>query len=416
MKHDQDYEIKASTAPDVASAFDDFKRMFEAFKEDNDEKLRQLDKRGAADVITAEKVDRINRARDTKQRTIDELNLKSARPQLGLSGAPKSALQLQHKAAFDAYVRKGESSGLAALEEKALSVGSGPDGGYLVPDETERAVMLALRAISPIRSIASVQQVSGSVYKKAFSPTEFATGWVGESAARPQTTAAALAEMVFPTMELYAQPAATNTLLDDSIVNIDQWIAEEVRIAFADQEGIAFVTGDGVNKPKGFVSYPVAPNATQSWGSLGYVATGTAGALPAANPSDKLIDLVYALKAPLRANAKWVMNRNTIGVLRKLKDLEGDYLWQPAVAAGDPSTLMGYPLIEAEAMPDIAAGSLPIAFGDFARGYLIVDRVGLRVLRDPFSAKPYVLFYTTKRVGGGVQDFNAIKLMKFDVS
>jgi len=414
MKTEQDYEVKASG--DVTGAFEEFMRAFEAFKADNDERIRQIERRSGADVVTVEKVARIDRVLDEQQRRMDEMALKSARPQLGVGGGPRSAVQMQHKAAFESYVRKGESNGLAALEAKALSVGSGPDGGFLVPDETERAVMLALRPISPIRSIASVQQVSGSVYKKAFSTAEFATGWVAETAARPQTTAAVLAEMTFPTMELYAQPAATNTLLDDGIVNIDQWIAEEVRNAFADQEGIAFVGGDGVNKPKGFVSYPTVADAGWSWGNVGYVATGAAGALPATNPSDKLIDLVYALKAGYRANAKWVMNRGTQSALRKIKDAEGDYIWQPAMTVGNPATLMGYPVIEAEAMPGIGTDSLSIAFGDFQRGYLIVDRIGLRVLRDPFSAKPYVLFYTTKRVGGGVQDFAAIKLMKFGVS
>lgn len=210
-------------------------------------------------------------------------------------------------------------------------------------------------------------------------------------------------------------PAATASLLDDSAVNIDEWLAEEVRVAFAEQEGTAFITGDGVNKPKGFLTYPTVSNASWSWGSIGTIATGVSGAFPTSNAGDVLIDLTYSVKAGYRGNAHFVMNRATQAQVRKLKDGDGAYLWQPSIEPGQAPTLMGFPIAEAEDMPDIAANSLSIAFGDFRRGYLIVDRVGIRVLRDPYSAKPYVLFYTTKRVGGGVQDFDAIKLLRFGV-
>ena len=208
-------------------------------------------------------------------------------------------------------------------------------------------------------------------------------------------------------------PAATQTLLDDSIVNIDQWIADEVRLVFAQQEGRAFVNGDGVSKPKGFMAYDTVDNAAWTFGKLGTVATGVAGGFPATAPADKLIDLVYALKAGYRGNASFVMNRATEAIVRKMKDGAGRYLWEPSDQPGTPATLMGFPVIESEDMPDMTAGSNAIAFGVFQRGYLVVDRTGISVLRDPFSAKPYVLFYTTKRVGGGVQDFDAIKLLKF---
>ncbi|MFL5120504.1 MAG: phage major capsid protein, partial [Microvirga sp.] len=240
-----------------------------------------------------------------------------------------------------------------------------------------------------------------------------ATGGVRATGARPQPYASGLAELSDPARELYAQPAATQTLLDDAILDIDQWIADEVESAFAEQEGAAFVGGDGVNKPKGFLASPTIDNASWSWGNLGFIGTGQAGGFPAANPSDKLIELIYALRAGYRQNASFVMNRKTQAAIRKFKDADGNYLWQPPAGAGQPATLMSFPVIEAEDMPDIAANSLSIAFGDFRRGYLVVDRAGVRVLRDPYSAKPYVLFYTTKRVGGGVQDYDAIKLMKF---
>lgn len=396
----------------VGAAFEDFMRAFEAFKETNDERLYQLERRSAADPLVEEKLARIDRALDEHRRVVDDLALKSARPAIG-GGAPRSGAALAHKSAFDAYVRKGELVALRDVEKKALSVGSDPDGGYLVPDETERTVNRALRDISPIRAIAGIRQVSGSVYKRPFSVAGPVTGWVAETAARTQTNAPTLDEISFPTTELYAMPAATSSLLDDAAVNIDEWLAEEVRIAFAQQEGTAFVTGNGTYKPKGFLAYTTVANASWEWGKLGHILTGTDAAFPASNPADKLIDLIYALKAGYRANAHFVMNRSTQSVIRKMKDGDDNYLWQPSGAPGEAPTLMGYPIAESEDMPDMAADSLSVAFGDFRRGYLIVDRVGIRVLRDPYSAKPYVLFYTTKRVGGGVADFEAIKLLKF---
>jgi HK97 family phage major capsid protein len=236
---------------------------------------------------------------------------------------------------------------------------------------------------------------------------------VAETAARPQTSSPTLDELSFPTAELYAMPAATAALLDDAVVDIDQWIASEVEAAFAEQEGAAFVNGDGANKPRGFLDYTQVADTAWAWGKVGYLLTGVSGALPASDPSDVLIDTVYALKAGYRQNASWVMNRKTQAAIRKLKDADGNYLWQPPATPGGRAMLMGFPLVEAEDMPDIAADATPIAFGDFGRGYLVVDRTGVRVLRDPYSAKPYVLFYTTKRVGGGIQDFEAIKLLKF---
>ena len=396
-------------------AFGNFMQAFEAFKDANDERLSQIEARVSADVVTSEKVERINRAVDEAKSRLDELTLKARRPRL--SGEEEAAPQMrEHKQAFESYVRKGESHGLSALEAEALSVSSGTDGGFLVPPETESEIGRRLTLASPIRAIAGVRQVSASVYKKPFSTTGFASGWVGETAARPETASSALAELQFPTMELYAMPSATQALLDDAAVNIDQWIAEEVQQAFAEQEGTAFVTGNGVNRPRGFLDYAKVADAGWSWGNLGYLATGVAGGFAATNPSDRLIDLAYALKSSYRQNATWVMNRKTQSAIRKFKDVDGNYLWQPAIRPDGRATLMGFPVAESEAMPDIATDSFALAFGDFNAGYLIVDRIGVRVLRDPYSAKPYVLFYTTKRVGGGVQNFEAIKLMKFGLT
>ncbi len=402
----------SGNANDVAEAFDDFMIAFEAFRQANDERLMQVETQIGADVVTTEKMNRINMALDQQKRQMDQLFLKSRRP--GSEGTRfNSFASSEHKNAFDGYVRKGNENGLRRYEEKAMSRSSDPDGGYLVPDETAAEIGKRLASISPIRSVASVITVSSSMYKKPFAMTGPATGWVSEADLRSQTAAPTLSELQFPTMELYAMPAATSTLLDDAAINIDEWLAQEVEISFAEQESAAFINGDGTNKPKGILDYATVDEAGWSWGNLGYVPTGSDGTFNAAASSDVLVETIYALKAGYRQNANWLMNRRSQADIRKLKDADGNYLWQPPAAAGEKAMLMGFPVLEAEDMPDIASNSLSVAFGDFNRGYLIVDRAGVRVLRDPYSAKPYVLFYTTKRVGGGVQDFDAIKLIKF---
>ena len=407
-------ETKAGVPGDALVTYGEMMRAIQEFRETNDERLATL-KRGG-DVLLEEKIARLNDVVGAHQRQLDDISLKSARPPLGISREVRTPDQREHKAAFHEYVRKGESAGLRALETKAMSVGSNPDGGYTVPVEIEKAIGERLATISPIRKIAGVREISGNVYKKPFMTTGPAVGWVGETDARTQTASPTLDSLSFPAMELYAMPAATATLLEDSAVNIDEWLAGEVDQVFAVQEGAAFVNGDGTNKPKGFLQYTTVANASWSWGNIGYIASGAAGAFPASNPSDVLVDLIYAVKAGYRQNSVFVMNRKTQAAIRKFKDGQGNYLWQPPAQANGSATLMTFPIVEAEDMPDVAANSLSIAFGDFKRGYLIVDRQGVRVLRDPFTAKPYVLFYTTKRVGGGVQDFDAIKLMKFAAS
>lgn len=398
---------------DALAAFDDFARAFEAYRETNDARLAEIESRGAADVLAEEKLRRIDDALDETKSRIDRLALQRGRPPMSAESERDDGVSLRHKGAFHAYIRSGEAGGLKALEAKALSSGSGPDGGYLAPAQVEAEVLRRLSVLSPIRAIAGARTISSGLYKIAQSASGAASGWVSETAARVETASPSLVEMSFPAMELYAMPAATQTLLDDAVVDIDQWIADEVETAFAEQEGAAFVTGDGVGKPRGFLDYDTADEAAWTWDRLGFVASGAAGAFAAANPSDALVDLVYALKAGYRQNASFVMNRKTQSAIRKFKDDNGVYLWQPPAGPGQNATLMNFPVVEAEDMPDVAADSFSIAFGDFRRGYLVVDRAGIRVLRDPYSAKPYVLFYTTKRVGGGVQDFAAIKLMKF---
>jgi HK97 family phage major capsid protein len=400
----QHLEIKAS-AGDSDGMFAEFMGAFEEFKRDNDSRIKQLEKRGTTDALTEEKLGRLNQALDGAKAAMERLSLEKARPALE-AGRPD--LGDEYKDAFSAYVKRGE--------EKALSIGSNPDGGYLVPAETESEITRRLTAVSPIRAIASVRNVSSTVYKKPVTLTGPAVGWVAETASRPQTNSQTIDLIDFPTAELYAMPAATSAFLDDAAVDVGQWIADEVNAAFAEQETAAFVNGNGTNKPKGFLTETLVAESAWVWDKIGYIATGVSGAWPSGDASDVLIDLVYALKAGYRQNASWVMNRKTQAAVRKLKDADGNYLWSPGASAGAKATLLGFDLVEAEDMPDVAAAATPIAFGDFRRGYLVVDRTGVNVLRDPYSAKPYVLFYTTKRVGGGVQDFDAIKLLKFSVS
>lgn len=402
----------AAAAPEARAAHDAVQRAFEAFKEANDRRLAEIEAKSAADALSIEKVDRIDRALTEHKAALDRLLLREARPRLG---APPEPGADERKMAFEGYVRKGDASRL--LETKDLLAGAtGPEGGYLVPVETERMIGRRLAALSPIRAIATVVEVGGLAYKKPVSLGDVETAWAAEAGARTKTDPPTLALLDIPTAELYAMPAASQTLLDDSFINIDEWLAGEIEEVFAAAEGEAFVTGSGAGEPKGFLAYTAAPDATAVWGELGYIATGVAGGFPVSDPADILLDLIYAPKAGYRANGRFVMNRKTISAVRKFKDADGDYIWRPAVSAGGEPTLFGYPVTEAEHMPDVAANALAIAFGDFRRGYIVVDRMGLRVLRDPYTSKPFVLFYTAKRVGGGVQDFDAIKLLKFAVS
>lgn len=389
---------------------------FSAFREANDERLAQIERRLVADVLTEEKLARIDRTLDETKRRIDAQAIEGARPRLGAEDRAQGFLAREHKSAFRAYMRSGDSQGLKVLEEKAMSVTSGPDGGFLVPQPAEREIVERLANISPIRAIASVREISASAYRKAYPIVAAAAGWVAENAARAQTNSPQIADMNFPAMELYAMPSATQTLLDDSAVDLEQWLGEEIETVFAEQEGAAFVNGNGAGRPSGFLAYPKTAMNALGHGKIGYLPTGAAGALPAANPSDILVDLIYSPRAGYRQNARFVMNRRTQAAVRKLKTANGEYLWQPPAVAGGGASLMNFPVVESEDMPDIAADSFSIAFGDFKRGYLVVDRQGVRVLRDPYSAKPYVLFYVTKRVGGGVQDFDAIRLLKFGVA
>ena len=383
-----DMETKA--APQGTSGMADLLYTFERFKEANDARLDEIERR-AADPLTEEKVARLEASLAEQKSALDAMTARAARPVL--EDAPRDD-------GFEAYMRRG----LQAPEAKGLNASTNAEGGYLAPEETEAMLTDGMATVSPFRGICTVRQITANAYRKPVAIGAFAAGWTAETGARAETQAPDLAAIDFPTMELFAMPATTQTLLDDAVVDVGAWIAEEVQAEFAAQESAAFVGGDGTTQPLGFLSVAQADEAARGFGQIGTVTGGIDG--------DSLIDLVYAAKQGYRANGRFVMNRQTAASVRKLKDADGNYLWSPGVAAGQPATLMGYAVTESEDMPDAGQGQTPIAFGDFRRGYLIVDRQGLQVLRDPFSAKPYVLFYTTKRVGGGVQDFDAIKLLK----
>lgn len=415
-----DMRHPAAQAPETkalapSEEFGALNRLVAEYRSENDERLAELERKSSVDPLRDEKIARMDRAIDFCVDKIGAMETKSRRPALGF-GAGETGLSpvaLEHKGAFDAYMRSGEAHRLQRLEMKSTMGTTAPDAGYLLPQHVEQAVLARIAGLSPIRSIANVQSISGSSLRKAVAASGSQTGWTADTAPSNSVAATAFTNLDFPTGELFSQPAATQTMLDDAAVDIEAWISAEIERAFAAEESAAFVNGNGTNKPKGFLTYPTVANASWSWGNLGFVASGAAGAFAASNPSDALVDLVHSLKTLYRQNGSFVMNRKTQGAIRKLKDAQGNYLWQPPSVQGARATLMNFPLVEAENMPDIAANSLSIAFGDFERGYVVVDRIGMRTLRDPFSAKPYVLFYTTKRVGGGVQDFDAIKLMKF---
>ena len=408
--------MTTQTQPSVAEikrAVDDLGQAFETFKEAND--LRAKAKPGRGDVVLDQKVDRLSRDVSALQGNVDRLFVAAGRPAVASMRRDDPAIT-EHKAAFfDRFVRKGIETGLQALEAKALSTGTDADGGYAVPEALDSSIEKLLLEASPIRSVANVVQIGTSAYKKLVNLGGATSGWVGESDARAETDTPQFSEVAPPLGEIYANPAATQAMLDDAYFNVEDWLAEELTTEFAAQEGTAFVTGNGTNKPKGFLSYTATDevDGTRAFGSLQYVPTGVAGDWPASDPTDILLDLVYALRAGYRTSAAFVMNTNLVAEIRKFKDAEGNYLWRPGLADGQPPSLLGYRAIEVADMPDKAADSLSVAFGNFERGYTVTDRMATRILRDPFTNKPFVHFYATKRVGGGVVNSEAIKLLKF---
>ncbi|MFN4156077.1 MAG: phage major capsid protein [Paracoccaceae bacterium] len=327
-------------------------------------------------------------------------------------------LDAPHQKAFDAYLRSGDDDGLRGLvlEGKALNTAVAAEGGYLVDPQTADTIRSLLVSTSSLRAVANVVQVEAISFDVLIDRSEVGSGWATEAAAQAETSTPAIERISIKLHELSAMPKASQRLLDDSAFDVEGWLAGKIATQFIRAEAAAFISGDGVDKPRGILLPTKVANASWTWGNIGYVPTGAAADFAASNSADCIVNLVYALGADYRANGTFVMNSKTAGAVRKMKDADGRFMWSDGLQAAEPPRLMGYAVLICEDMPDVAANAYPIAFGDFASGYTIAERPDLRILRDPFSAKPHVLFYANKRVGGDITDFAAIKLLKVGLS
>ena len=389
--------------PDVNALVEALNKAFADFKAEHNQQLEEV-KKGNADALQALKVDNINSEISRLQSAVDAANTQLAAIQMGGGAAGGDTLvDAEYSGAFLAHFRKGEV-------QAAMNKGVADDGGYLAPVEWDRTITGRLVILSDMRQLANVVPCSGTGLTKLYNMGGTASGWVGEEDARPATATGKLKQLGFGWGEVYANPGATQQLLDDSEIDLEAWLSGEVDVEFARQEGAGFFAGDGVNKPFGILTYVTggANAAKHPFGAIGAINSGAAAAITA----DGLIDLVYDLPSAFTANARFAMNRKTMGAIRKLKDTEGNYLWQPSLIAGQPSTLLGFPVQDVAAIPDVAANAIAALFGDFKQTYTVYDRKGVRVLRDPFTNKPYVHFYTTKRVGGGVHNPEPMRALK----
>ena len=389
---------------DVQEVAEALGKKFDEFKSTNDKRVEALE---AEKGKLAGQVESLN----GKLSELDDLKSSLEKELAGIKrpGAVAGKEVSEHKAAFLQFVRKGKDDGLAELQQKALQTTVEADGGYAVPEELDRTILELLRNESPMRQVCGQITVSTPDYKKLVNLGGAGSGWVGETAARPATNTPTLAQIAAVMGEIYANPQATQTSLDDMFFNAEAWLQSEVAAEFAEQEGNAFLLGNGTNKPKGLLAYTMALTAddVRAFGQIQNVKSGSAGDFDA----DDLIKLVYTLRKGYRANATWMLANMTLFKVRTMKDSQGNYLWRPGIEAGQPSSLLGYGVTENEDMPAVAADAHAVVFGDFKRAYTIVDRIGTRVLRDPYTNKPNVGFYTTKRVGGMLTDSNAAKVL-----
>jgi HK97 family phage major capsid protein len=391
---------------EIKQLVEELNQAFLEHRTKNDQRLSEIQKKGHADPVLEEQVDRIAKEiqnlTEVKQR-IEKVETKLNRPAMAEHEKldPNSSARKQ---AVVHYQRKGEGL-LSADEVKLLSSDSDPDGGYwMTPEISERAVQKVFET-SPMRNIATVETISSDALEIPEDLNEADSGWTSERAARPETNTPQIGVRRIPVHELYAMPKATQTLLDDSRIDVETWLSMKIADKMSRIENASFINGDGSGKPRGILTYT---SGTTNPGEVQQVNTGNASALTA----DGLRTLFYALKSPYIPSAKWLMSRSAIEEVSKLKDSSGSYIWQPGFQEGEPQTLLGHAIERMEDMPQVAANSLSVAFGDFSQAYTIVDRMGLRVLRDPFSSKPFVLFYTTKRTGGDVTNFEAFAIQK----
>jgi HK97 family phage major capsid protein len=385
-------------------------KAFEEFKASNEEKLKAK----VDDAVVTERLTKIDATLVDLEKALDDAAKLAAAAKLHGGGGQREVPDAAYSTLFGSFMREGtrEQEDKLKAEQKvgvraAMSEGSPADGGLTAPIEWDRTVAGRLKLISGIRAEATVQSISKAGFIKLFTDRSVGSGWVGETASRPATSTPQFTALPFVPGEIYANAAASQDLLDDSEVNMETWLTGEIETEFARQEGLAFISGDGTNKPFGLLGYITggAAAARHPWGAIEAVKSGAAAAFT----TDGVVDLVYKLPAMYTPNAKFFLNRTSLGSVRKLKDGQGNYIWQPTYTAGQPSTLMGYSVVDLPDMPALAAGATPLLFGDMRETYLVVDRIGFRVLRDPYTNKPYICFYCTKRVGGGVKNPDAMK-------
>jgi HK97 family phage major capsid protein len=397
---------------DIQTNINDLARTFEEFKSTQDERLNILEKKGASDPIVEDKLARIETSLDQSEKRLKQMEARNIRPQV----ETHSESFCPHHHAFMDYIRKGLDAPLHHFEQKALSTTSDRDGGYLVPPALSERLHSTLQATSSLRGLASTREISTSVLEMLIDKDEADAGWVTEVQERIETRTPELMKIRIPVHEMYAKPRATQKLLDDAMVNVEEWLAEKVAQKMGSMENRAFVSGDGQNKPKGILAYETRLKAAWEWGKLEEVRTGVKGDLVGDIGAISLQDIFFSLKPQYLSGASWLMSQSAQALLRRLKDVDsGRYLWEPPLAGVSNPTLLGYPIVVSDAMPSLVTGaaSKSVLFGNFKEGYQIVDRSGLHVLRDPYSAKPYVEFYATRRVGGDVLNFEALKVLNF---
>lgn len=417
---------------EVTAMLEKFNKTFSDFKAENDTRIKALES-GKADPLQAEKVDKINNELSNVQAEIGRIMEKFAANDLAGSGASAdiqaaardfsktvgqdvSAEDLgKYAGGLDTYMRVGADNRRFSEVRNLMEVGSDPAGGYTVTPDLSGRIIKRIFETSPARQLFSVVSIGTDAMEGLIDRDDLTTGWVGEKQARPETDTPELGKWRIDVHEQYAMPKVTQKLLDDSGFDIEGWLSTKVADKFARTENSATFSGDGVNKPRGILTYSTAAtgDASRAWQVFEHVASGSTSTI---SNTDFLIDLVFKLKAAFRTGANWTMNRKTLAEVRKLKDGDGNYLWQPDFTQRQGGILLGYGIVEAEDMPDIASNALSIGFGDFKSAYQIVDRMGIRVLRDPYTEKGFVKLYTTKRMGGDALDFDAVKFMKFAAS
>ncbi len=397
---------------DTQTTLDDLARTFEEFKKVNEGRLIHHEQKGQVDPLVQEKMEHLENHLEKAEKRLNQMEIRSSRPQLALG----TESFCHHTHAFMDYVRKGLDTPLQVYEQKSLATTPDRDGGYLVPSGLSHHLYTTLQTASVMRGLANVREISSSALEMLIDKESADVGWVSEKDERRETNTPELAKVRIPVHEMYARPRATQKLLDDASLNVEEWLSQKIAQKMATMENTAFILGDGNNKPKGILAYETAGQAQWEWGKLEEVKTGVDGKFTEGKASENLLSLFHALKPPYLPGASWLMSRSTQGSLRMLKDPENhQYLWQPPLAGLLTPTLLGYPIIVCDDIPNLTAAtaSKSIIFGNFKEGYQIVDRTGIRVLRDPYSAKPYVEFYTTRRVGGDVLNFEALKILNF---